>query len=158
MAFQTVRDRALKEKWVKRRKAQREKISTKTERLTAEKLAQAEAKRLIEISKAADELVKKIKIATEQLDQFIVTTRVKEKKIEYDTNGRIEKETTEENADKKVVKTEYLDKNAIKQLTGALKDLKDIQLTRGEETTQEDRTVNIIFEAAKPEDIEGDEE
>lgn len=43
ITFQTLRDRAIKEKWFAKRKEQRHKIDTKTTQKTAEKIAEKEA-------------------------------------------------------------------------------------------------------------------
>lgn len=161
--YQTLRDRALKEKWNDKRKAQREKIGEKTAQKTAEKLAEAEANRLLRISAAADRLLEKIEEATEQLDQFIVTNKVRQKEVKYVSAkagfGKPSKEIVKEVEDKRVVKADHLDRLGLKQLTSALKDLKDIQFTKEEEKPQESPNINISIVAATPMDEnEGDEE
>ena len=144
--YQTLRDRALKEKWTEKRKAQREKVGEKTAQKTAEKLAEREAKRLLRISAAADRLLEKIEEATEQLDQFIVTNRVKQKEVRYTSAkagfGKPQKEIIKEIEDKRVVSAGHVDRLGLKQLASALKDLKDIQFTKEEETATSE---TIIF-------------
>lgn len=158
--YQTLRDRAIKEKWNDRRKAQRAKIGEKTEQKTAEILADREAKRLLRISDAADRLLEKIEEATEQLDQFIITNRVRQKEVKYVSAkagfGKPQKEIVKEVEDKRVIKADHLDRMGLKQLASALKDLKDIQFTDREETEQEAPNINITISAATP--IEEDEE
>lgn len=160
--YQTLRDRALKEKWNDKRKAQRAKIGEKTAQKTAEKLAEREANRLLRISDAADRLLAKIEEATEQLDQFIVTNRVKQKEVKYVSAkagfGKPSKEIVKEIEDKRVVKADHLDRMGLKQLASALKDLKDIQFTKEEEKPLESPNINISIMAASPEDMESDEE
>lgn len=161
--YQTLRDRAIKEKWSDKRKAQRAKIGEKTEQKTAELLAQREADRLLRISNAADRLLEKIEEATEQLDQFIVTNKLKSKEVQYVHDkagfGKPQKEIVKEVEDKRIVKADHLDRMGLKQLTSALKDLKEIQFTKDEEETEETPNINITICPATPidENNEGDE-
>lgn len=160
--FNTLKDRAVAEKWFDKRKEQHKKIETKTQQKTAEKLAELEANRILRISKAADKLLEKIEEATEQLDQFIVTSRIKQKEIEYVHEkagyGKVQKETVKEGEKKQVIKADHLDRMGLKQLTSALKDLRDIHFKQEEETPQETPQINITISAATPDDIEGDED
>lgn len=162
ISFNTLKDRAVAEKWFEKKKEQHNKIEIKTQQKTADILAENEAKRLLRISNAADRLLEKIEEATEQLDQFIVTNKVKSKEVKYVHDkagfGKPEREIVKEIEDKRVVKATHLDRLGLKQLASALKDLRDIQFKQEEDTPQEDTTVNIIFEAATPDDIESDEE
>ena len=160
--FNTLKDRAVAEKWFEKRKEQHQKIETKTQQKTAEKLAEREANRLLRISDAADRLLAKIEEATEQLDQFIVTNRVKQKEVKYVTDeagyGKVEKEVVKEGESKKVVKADHLDRMGLKQLTSALKDLRDIQFTANEEKPTEAPNISITVTAATPDDMTEDEE
>lgn len=162
VSFRTLQSRALAEKWFEKRKAQRDKISEKIAQKTADKLAEQEANRLLRISTAADRLLEKIEQATEQLDQFIVTNKVKQREVKYVEGkagfGKPSKEITKEVEDKRIVKADHLDRMGLKQLASALKDLKDIQFTAKEENPSDDTVVSIVFEAATPDNIESDEE
>ena len=162
ISFNTLKDRAVAEKWFERKKEQHNKIETKTQQKTAELLAEKEADRLLRISNAADRLLEKIEEATEQLDQFIVTNKVKQKEVKYvgvgAGFGKPTKEVTKEIEDKRVIKATHLDRLGLKQLASALKDLKDIQFSKNEETPQEEIPTSIIFEAATPDDMDGEEE
>ena len=157
VSWQTLRDRAVKEKWFEKRKKQRDKIQKKTEQKTAEKLAEKEAQRQIRISNAADKLLEKIELATEQLDIFLAKDKFKYTKQTKDTKtGKIIYVDVEEEK-LKSVKTETIDRGEIKKLTSALKDLKDIQFTADEDKSQESPNININIGSATPEDIDGDE-
>ena len=160
IAYQTLRDRAQKEKWADKRKLQRAKIGEKTAQKTAELLAEREADRLIRISDAADRLLEKIEEATEQLDQFIVTNKVRQKEVKYVNAkagfGKPSKELIKEVEDKRIVKADHLDRLGLKQLASALKDLRDIQFKQEENAPLETPNINITISAATPEDIEED--
>lgn len=160
VSFNTLQYRAKKEKWFEERKRQHDKITTKSRQKTAEKIAEKEANRIARIENAADKLLKKIEIATEQLDQFIVTNMAKQKEIKYVRNkagfGKPEKETIQEIEHKEVVKTNFLDRKGLKELTSALKDLKDIQISVSEDKEQgtTPQKININISAASKDDIE----
>lgn len=162
ISFQTLRDRALKEKWFDKRKEQRNKISIKTAQKTADLLAKREAERLVRISDAADRLLEKIEEATEQLDQFIVTNKVRQKEVKYVSGkagfGKPEKELIKEVEDKRIVKADHLDRLGLKQLASALKDLRDIQFKQEENAPIEKPNISINIRPATPDDIEGEED
>ena len=77
VAFQTLRDRATKEKWFEKRKEQRDKINLKTEQKTAEKIAEQESDLAANINSAANELLEKLRIAIEETDLYIERTKTK---------------------------------------------------------------------------------
>lgn len=160
VSFSTLQEKASKEKWFDKKKAQQVKIEEKTRQKTAEKLAEKEANRLLRISNAADRLLQKIEEATEQLDQFIVENKIKQREINYVQNeagfGKPKKEVVKEVTDKRIVKVDHLDRLGLKQLTSALKDLKEIQFTVEEEKLQENPNVNITVVAATSDDMEGE--
>ena len=140
VSFNTLQVRAKDYGWVKKRKEQQEKIKAKLRQKTAEKIANAEANRLARISTAADKLLEKIELATEQLDQFLVTNKAKEKVVQYEHNkagfGKPKKEIVKEIEQQNIVKIDYIDKAGLKQLASALKDLKDIQIANDNPQSQ----------------------
>lgn len=162
ISFNTLKDRAVAEQWFKKKKEQHNKIEIKTQQKTAEILAEREADRLLRISNAADKLLEKIEAATEQLDQFIVTNKLKQKEVLYVDDkagfGKPKKEVIKEVEDKKIIKADHLDRLGLKQLTSALKDLKDIQFAEKEEQEKESPNINITVMAATPDDMESDED
>lgn len=158
VGYSALTKRATDEKWFEKRAEQRAKIEKKIEQKTAEKLAEAEANRLLRISAAADRLLAKIEEATEQLDQFIVTSRGKQREIEYETEkagfGKPKRETVKEVEDKRVVSAGHLDRMGLKQLTSALKDLRDIQFASAEGKQDESPNITINVSAATLADAE----
>ena len=98
--YQTIRDKAIKEKWFDKKKEQRSKIGAKMEQKTAEKIIEANvsyAKKLIEISEKTIDAVEK---AVEQLEIVVV--------------------------EGVAVKTGVVNTYKIRQITQSIKDLKDI--------------------------------
>ncbi len=136
VSFNTLQEKARKEKWFAKRKEQHDKITTKTRQKTAEKIAEKETNRLLRISNAADKLLDKIEEATEQLDRFIVTSKSKTKTITYVNKragfGKPKKEVIKEDESKEVVEAGFIDRKGLKELASALKDLKDIQSANDE--------------------------
>lgn len=128
VAFSTLEKTARREKWVKLRKEQCDKVATKVRQKTAEKIADKEADRLSRLASAADRLLEKIEEATEQLNNHLVTNKTKTKVIEYDNADRPDKPTkeiVEENEEVEFI-TGDIDKKGLKYISGALKDVKDI--------------------------------
>lgn len=156
--YQTLRDRATKEKWFDQRKVQREKISQKTEQKAVEILAQKEADRLLRISNAADELLAKLELATKQLDIILVKNKKKYKTQVVDPNTKELTDVYVEEETPKSVGIKQIDRVGLKQLASTLKDLRDIQFKQEEEKPQEPATINISVVAATPADMEVDED
>jgi len=154
ISLQALKDRGAREKWVEQRKKQHAEIQQRTNQKTAEKLAEREANRLMRMSNAADTLLEKIELATEQLDQFITISKARQKEIGYNDMGKPDKENTRETEEKRIVKVNHLDRAGIKQLASALKDLKDIQFTANEENERETPNISINITSANADDSE----
>jgi hypothetical protein len=124
-------------------KAHKEKIkSAKTIEKTIEKLAEKEADRQARILAVSDKLLTKIESAITQLENYLVTKKVKTKTIEYDEKTfRPSKEVTLEDEVKEIV-AGIIDKQGLKLLTAALKDIKEIH----EEKTPTDTNETKSFE------------
>ena len=158
VSFHALKEVANKEKWVEKRAEQREEIRTKTDKKTAEILAEKEAKRLLRISNVADKLLAKIEKATEELDVYLAKDERRYTQYAKDprTKESVPVDVKEEVL--KSVKLNRIDKAGLKQITSTLKDLRDIQLVRNEETKNEVPEINITISPATLDDMEGDEE
>lgn len=157
ISFSYLQQKARKEKWVLKRKEQQNKISEKVLQKTAENLAEKEANRMARISDAADELLEKIRLATQQIDVYLAKDKRKyTQQVRDKTTGKVLYVDVEEEKVKSV-KTDRIDKAGLKQIASALKDLKDIQLVNDEEKVDESPNINISIVAATPDDSESDE-
>lgn len=158
VGYSALKARAVKEKWFDKRKEQRKKIEQKIGQKTAEKIADREANRIARVQDAADKLLEKIELATQQLDMFLATDKRKYSKSVVDNaTGKNIKVYVEEEVPKSV-KLSHTDTQKLKQLTSALKDLRDIQYVKNEDTTTDDKAgINITISAATLEDAEVDE-
>lgn len=132
VGFSVVKTRAAKEKWYEMRKKQRAEIIQNVDKKTAEKIADRESDRLVRMQAVTDKLIDKIEALTEQLDLCLA----RDKRIYYqvvkDKSGNEVKVRVEEDAPKQV-RLDMIDTARLKQLTGALKDLRDIQFTKQSE-------------------------
>lgn len=158
VSFSTLQTRAREEKWFEKRKVQHDKINEKIVQKTAEKLAEKEANRLLRISAAADKLLEKIELATQQLDLYLTKDkrRYTTKAIDPQTKQTIDVYVEEEVLKEK--KVSRIDKAGLKQIASTLKDLRDLQFTQNDEKSQESPNINITISAATPDDMRDDEE
>ena len=158
VSLQAIKDRGTKEKWVEQRKKQQTKIQHETNRKTIEKLAEKESDLVVSINSAAEELLKKIQLATEQLDVYLQKDKRKytRKAIDPETGKTIYVDVEEEVL--KPVTKEKINAVGLKQLASALKDIQSIQLAGKGEVEQESPSINITICPAKPFDEEGESE
>lgn len=112
--------------WSEEKRQKQDQKNTKTIEKVIEKESTRDANIVISVQNTANELLKKIYSAIEELNRYTAKNTKKTKVVEYDyTVGKPSKETTEE--EEKI--TEYysiIDRNGLKQLTSALKDVNDI--------------------------------
>lgn len=123
--YNTLKDRAIREEWFKKRAERRDKIEAKTAQKTVEVIATKEAERLTRILSASDELLAKIEEATAQLDTHLVTNKVKVRVVSYTHANKPKREVIEETEDKTTV-AGPIDRLGLSHLTAALKNLKDV--------------------------------
>lgn len=112
--------------WKEKKVLKEEKKSTKTIEKVIEKEAEREAQKIVDIKSIANDLALNIIKANSQLETYIVKNKKKTKKIKYDygVSKPKEEEITEEEqieAMKGIV-----DRQGLKMLTSALKDLNEI--------------------------------
>jgi len=155
VSFATLRVRAQKEDWVAQKKAQQHKVSTKVAQRTADAIVKKEVNRIEKINSLADTLLGKLEEATGQLNNHLIANKRKTKVIEYKDPvaiGKPTKEVIEENEEKLFIAGD-IDRTGLKQLTAALKDLKDIQIATesvaNENNSEDDNLYQAIAEEVK---------
>lgn len=123
-----IANRATAEKWQELRKKQQDKIGTKLGQKTADKIVEEESDRISRMNKVADNLLKKIEEATEQLNNHLVKNKRKTKVIEYNNDERPDKPTKEiiDEFEEAEFIAGDIDRTGLKMVVGALKDLSDI--------------------------------
>lgn len=124
--------------WKNKKVLKEDKKSTKTIEKVIEKESEKEAKKIVEVKDVANDLLLKIIQANKELNMHLARNKKKTKKVEYDYNcNKPSKETIEENEEITSF-VDIIDRQGLKQLTSALKDLNDILTNKNENdnTTQ----------------------
>lgn len=152
----TIANRAKREKWKELREKQADAIQTKTIQQTANRMASKEANRIARIDALTDRLLNKLEEATEQLNNHLVTSKIKTREIEYSSeNARKPTKETITEEEKKDVVSGDIDRTGLKQLSEALKNIKDIQISIldaiGDEKTKDKSLISAIKESAQRE-------
>lgn len=112
--------------WKEKKKQNTDKKVTKTIEIVTEKESKKEADKIIQIKDVANDLLKKLLQANEELNIHLATNKTKTKTVEYDyAVKKPKKETIEEKEEIKSYK-DIIDKKGLKELTSALKNLNDI--------------------------------
>lgn len=144
--FQTLRDRALKEKWFNKRKEQRNKIGSKMAQKSADIIVEEELDRLSRINSVADRLLDKMEEAIDQLNNHLVKNKKKTKVIEYNNSKRPDKPTKE--TIKEIEEAEFvcgdIDRLGLKMIAGALKDVRNISQNDDTEDSKLDKVLAKI--------------
>lgn len=156
VSFATLRTRAKNEDWVAQREAQQHKVSTKIAQKTADAIVKKEVNRIEKINQLSETLLEKLEEATAQLNNHLVSNKTKTKTIEYknpDNGTKPTKEVIEE-TEEKVFIVGDIDRAGLKQLTAALKDIKDIQLSADSTPAANDSDDDPITKSLK-EDLDG---
>lgn len=124
--------------WKSKKVLKEDKKSTKILEKVIEEESEKEAKKIIEIKDVANDLLLKIVQANSELDRHIAKAKKKTKKVKYDPKAlKPSQETIEETEEIKDY-VSIIDRNGLKQLTSALKDLNDI-LNKTEVESKEDK-------------------
>ena len=109
----------------KKAKKEQEKSKKITEKVI-EKEAEKEAQQIADIKSIANDLALNIIKANSQLETYIVKNKKKTKKVKYDY--KVSKPSEEETTEEEQIETMQgiIDRQGLKMLTSALKDLNDI--------------------------------
>ena len=132
--------------WKDKKRQKEDKKKTKTIEKVTEKEAEKEAQRIINIKSIANDLALNIIKANSQLETYIVKNKNKTKKVKYDY--KVSKPSEEEITEKEEIETMegIVDRQGLKMLTSALKDLNEI-IGDNKETNKE--TLNRLDEVLK---------
>jgi len=129
VSLPTIAKRAKQEDWQSLRDGQYNKNCTKTIQKTAEKIVDLEVDRMLRINTLADDLAGRIEQAIGELDKAMVTNKTRTRVVEYNDDEARGKPTKEviEDTEQLIEVASIVDRAGLKQLTAALKDIKDIQ-------------------------------
>ena len=140
------------EKWVE----QREQYLNKTVSKAIDKISSKKADKMARIDDLADKLLEKLEQAITELDLQLYKHTDKTKVIEYNNDLRPDKPTKEtiHEEEKLLEAKSIVDRQGLKQIASALKDIKEVKMLRSEldKQEQEARIANLRKQADKDED------
>ena len=112
--------------WKSKKEEKEEKKSSKTIEKTIEKESEKEAQQIVDIKSIANDLALNIIKANNQLETYIIKNKKKTKKVKYDY--KVSKPSEEEITENEEIETMegIIDRQGVKQLASALKDLNEI--------------------------------
>ena len=150
--YKTISDRGKAEGWVELRSQHRDKTLTKF----MEKSSEKQADKMARIDALADKLLVKLEQAITELDLQLCTHTDKTKTIEYNNDRRPDKPTKETvHEEEKVLEMRSIvDRQGLKQIASALRDIKEVKMLRSEldKQEQEARIANLRRNADKDEE------
>ena len=150
--YKVISDRGKAEGWVELRSQHRDKTLTRT----LEKVSKKQADKMARIDDLADKLLVKLEQAITELDLQLCTHTDKTKTIEYNNDRRPDKPTKETvHEEEKVLEMRSIvDRQGLKQIASALRDIKEVKMLRSEldRQEQEARIANLRRQVDKDED------
>jgi hypothetical protein len=153
--YKVISERGKTEKWVELRSRHRDKTLTKT----LEQISDRQADKMARVDNLADQLLDKLQQAITELDLQLAKHTDKTKTIEYNNDRRPDKPTREviHEEEKLLEVKSIVDRNGLKQIASALKDIKEIKMLRSEldRQEQEARIANLQKQAEKSDKGDG---
>ena len=150
--YKVISERGKDEKWVELRSQHRDKTLTKT----LDKISTKQADKMARIDDLADQLLEKLEQAITELDLQLAKHTDKTKTIEYNNDRRPDKPTKEvvHEEEKVLEMRSIVDRQGLKQIASALKDIKEVKMLRSEldKQEQEARIANLRKQADKEDD------
>lgn len=121
--------------WTEKKRLKQDQKATKIIEKVIEKEAEEEAQQIVDIKTIANDLALNIIKANSQLETYIVKNKKKTKTVTYDYKvGKPQKETTTENEEIETMEG-IVDRQGLKMLASALKDLNEILVNKNENDT-----------------------
>lgn len=153
--YKVISDRGKDEKWVELRSQHRDKTLTKT----LDKISTKQADKMARIDQLTDKLLDKLEQAISELDLQLYKHTDKTKVIEYNNDLRPDKPTKEtiHEEEKLLEAKSIVDRQGLKHIASALRDIKEVKMLRSEldRQEQEARIANLQKQAQK-EDTQAD--
>ena len=155
IGYQAICHRSKEEGWI----AMREQHKNKTVTKAIDKISSKKADKMARIDDLADKLLEKLEQAITELDLQLYKHTDKTKVIEYNNTRRPDKPTKEtiHEEEKLLEAKSIVDRQGLKQIASALKDIKEVKMLRSEldKQEQEARIANLQ-KAAQKEDTQTD--
>lgn len=153
--YKVISERGKDEKWVELRSQYRDKTLTKT----LDKMSSKKADKMARIDDLADKLLEKLEQAITELDLQLYKHTDKTKVIEYNNSLRPDKPTKETiHEEEKLLEVKSIvDRQGLKQIASALKDIKEVKQLRSELDEQEQMArIANLQKMAQKEDTQAD--
>ena len=133
--YKVISERGKDEKWVELRSQHKDKTLTKT----LDKISNKQADKMARIDKLTDQLLDKLEQAITELDLQLFKHTDKTKIIQYDNELRPDKPTKEiiHEEEKLLEAKSIVDRQGLKQIASALKDIKEVKMLKSELDRQE---------------------
>ena len=150
--YKVISERGKDEKWVELRSQHRDKTLTKT----LDKISNKQSDKMARIDKLTDQLLDKLEQAISELDLQLYKHTDKTKVIEYNNDRRPDKPTKEtiHEEEKLLEAKSIVDRQGLKQIASALRDIKEVKMLRSEldRQEQEARIANLRKQSEKDDD------
>ena len=147
--YKVISDRGKDEGWVELRSQYRDETLTKA----LGKISDKQSDKMARIDDLADKLLEKLEQAITELDLQLAKHTDKTKTIEYNNDRRPDKPTKETiHEEEKLLEVKSIvDRQGLKQIASALKDIKEVKMLRSEldRQEQEARIANLRKQAEK---------
>ena len=150
VGYSVIGERARLEGWVEQREQFRNKTITKA----VNKMSRKKADKMARIDDLTDQLLDKLEQAISELDLQLVKHTDKTKTIEYGNYERPDKPTKEViHEEEKVLEvSSIIDRQGLKQIASALKDIKEVKMLKSELDRQEQEArIKKLRREAEPE-------
>ena len=145
--YKVISERGKKEKWVELRSQHRAETLTKT----LDKISDNQSDKMSRIDDLADQLLDKLEQSITELDLQLYKHTEKTKVIEYNNDRRPDKPTKETtHEDEKLMEVKSIvDRQGLKQIASALRDIKEVKMLKSEldKQEQEARIANLRKQA-----------
>ena len=155
VSYQAICHRSQDEGWI----AAREQHTNKTITKAIDKISSKKADKMARIDDLADKLLEKLEQAITELDLQLYKHTDKTKIIEYNNDRRSDKPTKEtiHEEEKLLEAKSIVDRQGLKQIASALKDIKEVKMLRSEldRQEQEARIANLRRNVDKDEENSG---
>lgn len=152
VSYQAICRRSQENGWIEKR----EQHTNKTVSKAIGQIRNRQAGKIARIDKLADQLLEKLEKAIDELDLQLCKHTDKTKIIEYNNGDRPDKPTKEiiHEEEKLLEVKSIIDRQGLKQISSALKDIKEVKMLRSEldKQEQEARIKNLQKQAEKDED------
>lgn len=148
--YKVISERGKDENWVELRSQHKDKTLTKT----LEKISNKQADQMARIDKLTDKLLDKLEQAITELDLQLFKHTDKTKIIEYNNELRPDKPTKEtiHEEEKLLEAKSIIDRQGLKQIASALKDIKEVKMLKSELDRQEQEArIEKLRREAEPE-------